>query len=161
MAGKMISRRHRARAALNVVNLSTPLGLLLAAAARAELRDGGDGLILAERYRFRFPQAGAFTVGNVVLIPQGSLADLCQRHPEVLAHEAAHSWQYAACLGLPFIPLYLIASGWSWLRTGDVAAANFFEQRADLERGGYRELPHNNAGLRRIFAGRPTKRNGS
>lgn len=141
-----------ARAVLNVLNLSTPLGLLIALAARARISRGAAGLILAEHYRLAIPKAGAFTVGNVVLLPGGSLADLTERFPDVLGHEAAHAWQYAACLGLPFFPLYLLASGWSWLRTGDVAADNTFERLAGLTAGGYAELPLNNAGLRRIVS---------
>lgn len=143
---------HVLRAVLNAINLSTALGLLLAAAGRSRLRGGGSGLVLAEHYRLPLPQRGAFTVGNVVLFPRGTLDELRQHYPEVLTHEAAHAWQYAACLGLPFLPLYTLASGWSWLRTGDAASANFFERAAGLGRGGYVERPRNNAGLTRAAA---------
>ncbi len=37
--------------------------------------------------------------------------------------------------------VYGVAAGWSWLRTGDVASGNVFEQRAGLAEGGYRERP--------------------
>lgn len=141
---------HVARAVLNAVNLSTPVGLLVGAAGRSQFRGGGQGLVLAENGRLGPRRAGGFTIGNVVVVPRKTLADLEQHTPDVLAHEAAHAWQYAACLGLPFLPLYALASGWSWLRTGDVAAANVFETTAGLARGGYLPRPKDNAGLARI-----------
>lgn len=143
---------HVLRTVLNAANLSTVLGLLLAVAGRSHLRGGGNGLVLAEHYRLPLPQRGAFTVGNVVLFPGGTLDELQQRYPEVLTHEAAHAWQYAACLGLPFLPLYALASGWSWLRTGDPASANVFERAANLTRGGYVEHPRTNAGFAQAAA---------
>lgn len=130
-----------ARAAANVVNLSTPLGLAIASLGRAKLRRGPHGLFIAEGYRLSFPIAGAFTVGNVVIVPHGTLAGLESRTPKVLRHEDAHAWQYAYCFGLPFLPAYGIAMAWSQLRTGDRAAANFFEVQADLSDGGYQALP--------------------
>jgi hypothetical protein len=149
------------RVVLNVANVSTPVGLLLAASGRCRLRGGGDGLILAEGYRLPLPRRGAFTVGNVVLVPGGTLDQVQERAPEVLTHEDAHAWQYAACLGLPFFALYAIASGWSWLRTGDPASANIFERSAGLARGGYQEQPRTNVGLHKITSafgrGRPSR----
>src|SRR3954447_25776516 len=50
----------------NLVNLSTPLGLLVALVGRAEIHRGPRGLFLAEHYRLTFPVAGAFTIGNVI-----------------------------------------------------------------------------------------------
>ncbi|MCC6497839.1 MAG: hypothetical protein IT193_16425, partial [Propionibacteriaceae bacterium] len=76
--------------------------------------------------------------------------ELESRHPGTLAHEAAHTWQYFGFIGLPFLPLYALASGWSWLRTGDPASANWFERRAGLARGGYVERPADNAGFRKL-----------
>lgn len=124
----------------NVINLSTPIGLAIALVAKAKLRPGPRGLILAEHYTFAFPVAGAFTVGNVVLT-RSTFAELTARFPEVLDHEDAHAWQYLLCLGLPFLPAYLAGSAWSWLRTGDLAARNPFERRAGLHRGGYADVP--------------------
>lgn len=123
----------------NWCNLSTPLGLVLALATCPRLRFR-DGLIWGESSRIPLP-AGAITVGSVVLIPRQTLADLERGNPQVAAHEAQHAWQYAYCLGLPFIPIYLAMMGWSWLRTGDRAAACFFEVQAGLEAGGYRAVP--------------------
>ena len=78
------------------------------------------------------------------------MADLELRHPGTMAHEAAHAWQYFAFLGLPFLPLYALASAWSWLRTGDPASRNPFERGAGLVRGGYSERPVTNLGFKRI-----------
>lgn len=131
----------RVRAVANWVNLSTPLGLLLARLGRADLRRTPGGLWVAERHGLRFPDAGAFTVGNVVLVKNRSLAELEALFPDVLEHEAGHASQWACCLGLPFLPLYLLANAYSWARTGTVHSANFFEVRADLAKGGYQRSP--------------------
>ncbi len=144
-----LSRAQRLRRAGNRVNLSTPLGLLIAAVGAARRRPGPNGLTLAEGYAIPFPPAGAFTVGNVVITPL-TFAALTARQPEVMEHEDAHAWQYLWCGGLPFLPLYALAAGWSWLRTGDVASANPFERAAGLARGGYREASVNNAGFRTL-----------
>jgi hypothetical protein len=125
----------RLRQIANVLNGSTPLGLLLAGAARTPVRRGPRGLLIATGYRWRLPFAGAFTVGNVVLFragPERALAD-----PVLLRHEEHHSSQYAWCLGAPFLALYFLAAGWSVLRTGNPGSANFFERQAGLQSGGY------------------------
>ena len=57
-------------------------------------------------------------------------------NPVLLGHEERHSTQYAWCLGLPFLPLYFLAAGWS-LRTGNPGIANVFERHAGLQAGGY------------------------
>ncbi len=142
---------HRIRRVGNLINLSTPLGLLIAAIGSARRRPGPSGLTLAEGYRVRFPPAGAFTVGNVVISPL-TFATLTARQPEVMEHEDVHAWQYFWCGGLAFLPLYLLAVGWSWLRTGDPASRNPFERAAGLARGGYREAPVSNAGLAYLAA---------
>ncbi|HLT62426.1 MAG TPA: hypothetical protein VK020_14600 [Microlunatus sp.] len=125
--------RHRVRQVGNLVNLSTPLGLLTAAIGRAKVRSGPRGLLLAEGYRPGFPIATAFTIGNV-LIHRG---DWDTAPESLLGHEEVHSWQWFCCLGLPFLPAYLICTGWSMLRTGNRATGNFFERQAGLEAGGY------------------------
>lgn len=125
----------RARAAVNTLNLSTPLGLVLARLGGATVRRGTRGLFLAEGYRFRFPVAGAFTVGNVVTTAS-TIDDLRRRHPDVLAHEDRHAWQW--CVSGPlFLPLYLVGAAWSWARTGNPAVRNVFERDAGLVSGGY------------------------
>lgn len=145
----MVSRAEHVRRVGNLVNGSSLLGLAVARLGRTTLRPGERGLLLAEGYRFDFPRAGAFTVGNVI-VTAGDFRGLVEVHPDVMDHENAHAWQYFWCGGLPFLPLYLAAAGWSWLRTGDPASANFFERRAGLLRGGYHQAPTNNAGFRRL-----------
>lgn len=127
---------YRVKAVANLVTLSTPFGLAVAAIGRARRRPGPRGLVLAEHYRLPFPIATAFTVGNV-LITGSDWDTLRAGNPDLLLHEERHSWQWMACLGLPFLPLYVAAMGWSVLRTGDRASANPFEVDAGLERGGY------------------------
>jgi hypothetical protein len=129
----------RGRRLGNLLNLSTPLGVLLARAGRARIRGGPHGLLLAENVRLPFPDAGALTIGDVVLTT-GRFADLVGRLPRVLDHEARHADQWLRWGGLPFIPAYLLGAGWSLLRTGDRAAANPFERAAGLGDGGYAEV---------------------
>ena len=125
----------RARQAANLANGSTLLGLAVAGAARTRLQRGPRGLVLAAGYGWPLPVAGAFTLGNVVLCrcPAEAMLD----RPELLGHEEKHCSQYAWCLGLPFIPLYLLAAGWSMLRTGNPGTGHVFERRAGLLAGGY------------------------
>lgn len=147
-----LTTAQRIRAVANVVNLTTPLGLGMSAIGRARLRRGPRGLILAEHYGLPFPRAGAFTVGNVVVTAR-TLEELTARCPGTLDHEDTHAWQYAATLGLPFLPLYGLSSLWSWLRTGDWASGNVFERQAGLAKGGYTLRPVTNAGFRALAAG--------
>jgi hypothetical protein len=125
----------RLRRAANLLNGSTLAGLAVALAARTRISRGPRGLIIAAGYRWRLPFAGAYTLGNVVLC-RSTAADLLSR-PALLGHEERHCSQYAWCLGLPFILLYLAAAGWSVLRTGNPGTANIFERRAGLAAGGY------------------------
>ncbi|MER7501931.1 hypothetical protein AB0L05_01645 [Nonomuraea pusilla] len=126
-----MERRFRLRRAVNYVNLATPLGLLIAAVGGAERRPGPDGLILAYGYRYRFPIAGAFTVGNVVLTRAPALNE------RLVRHEARHATQWAWCAGLPMLPLYLLAMLASVLVCGHQASYNVFERLAGLDDGGY------------------------
>ena len=125
----------RVKAVVNALNGSTALGLLVAAAGRARLSRGPRGLVIAGGYGFRFPMAGAFTVGNVVLTRHDA-AWLTERE-RTLLHEERHSWQYVVTLGLPMLPLYGAAAAWSYLRGGDWSTYNVFETRAGLADGGY------------------------
>lgn len=125
----------RLRQLANLLNASTPLGLLLAACARTGLRPGPRGLLLAAGYRWRLPFAAAFTVGNVVIFRAGAAEAM--GNPELLGHEDRHATQYAWCLGVPFLPLYFLAAAWSLVRTGNPGSANFFERHAGLQAGGY------------------------
>lgn len=143
----------RVRQLCNAANLSTVLGLVGALGAGCRIERGPDGLILAHGYRWSFPDGGAFTVGNVVFFrPHTRIT------PVLLAHEARHATQWAWCLGLPFLPLYGLAVGWSLLRTGDTASRNVFERGAGLQAGGYVERPVRWPGRDRrgqVSAGRP------
>jgi hypothetical protein len=139
-----VTPAHRLRQVINVINLSTPLGLLIAGAARARLVRGPDGLLIGFGYGLTLPRNSAFTVGNVVLL-RGDESVLARR-PTLLAHEARHASQYAVCIGPLMWPLYGLAAGWSWVCTGDPASRNVFERRAGLADGGYQERP-----VRRIF----------
>lgn len=135
-----MDRRYRFRRVVNYVNLTTPLGLLIAAAGGARRQPGPDGLVLAYGYRYRFPAAGAFTVGNVVLTRRDALSD------RLVRHEGRHATQWAWCAGLPMLPLYLLAMLVSLAVCGDQASYNPFERLADLDDGGY---PRNAARWRR------------
>jgi hypothetical protein len=121
----------------NVVNLSTLAGVLVGLIGRARFSRGPRGLIFATRYKLGFPIANAFTMGNTVLT-KNDRAWLDSR-PALVKHEERHSWQYLCLVGLPLLPLYVVAAGWSWLRTGDVASRNPFERLAGLVDGGYVE----------------------
>lgn len=151
-----MKRAHRVRQVVNAVNLSTGLGLLLAATgtrgARGarRVRRGPDGLLVAAGYRLPFPVASAFTVGNVVLVRD---ADGLADGSRLLRHEARHSTQYAWCLGPVMLPLYGACAGASMLLCGDWASYNPFERLAGLADGGYRRRPLRPF-LRRPFAGR-------
>lgn len=139
-----VETRWRVRQVVNVVNLSTPVGLLVAVAGRATVRRGPDGLLLARGFRLgpvRVP-APAFTVGNVVIVrrpddPERPYDDALARRPTMLAHESRHASQYACCLGPVMLPLYAVAALWSMLRCGDPSSYNVFEVRAGLADGGY------------------------
>ncbi|MHA7210494.1 eCIS core domain-containing protein [Arthrobacter sp. MDT1-65] len=126
---------------LNWINLSTPCGLALAALSGCRVTAGPRGILLAEGYRRRLPKARAFTVGSVVLLRGTVPHDPPAGFTRLLEHEARHTGQYAACLGLPFLPAYLAAAAYSLLRTGDPASRNLFERGAGLSDGGYRERP--------------------
>ncbi len=120
---------YRVRQLVNAVNLSTLAGLLIAKLSGAQLIRGRDGIVLAVGARGRFPDARAFTVGNVVVLR-------VEPDDDLLRHESHHSTQWAWCVVL-FLPLYLLAVAWSYARAGDHWSRNWFEQRAGLESGGY------------------------
>lgn len=124
------------RSAANLCNGSTLLGLLLGWAACGRWRRWGH-LIVVDHVRLPWVTASAMTVGSVVLVQRRSLEETVGRIPRLLQHEDEHAWQYAYCAGLPFLPLYLVATLWSLWRTGDRAQANCFEVQAGLESGGY------------------------
>jgi hypothetical protein len=128
----------RVRRVVNVLNLSTPLGLVVGVLGGGRIERGPHGLLLARGYRSRIPapHAPAVTIGDVVLLRADE--ELLARRPMLLAHEARHATQYAFWIGpFGFVPAYLAASAWSWMRTRDFALGNVFEVRAGLVDGGY------------------------
>lgn len=130
--------RYRLRAVVNWLTLGTPLGLALAKATKCDVRSGPRQLHHAVGYQPSFPQAQAFTIGNVIIVRHPALLE----REALMAHEERHATQWAACLGVIGFPLlYGAAMGWSWLRTGDHFSRNVFERRADLTAGGYIERP--------------------
>jgi hypothetical protein len=124
----------------NMVNLTTPIGLLVAIIGGARIRRGPRGLFIGEGYRLKFPVASAFTIGSV-LTTSSAWPELLRGNPLLLDHEERHTWQYLCCIGLPFYPAYGVCLVWSVLRTGDRAARNFFERNAGLVSGGYPDKP--------------------
>jgi hypothetical protein len=130
---------YRVRLLANLVNGSTVTGVLVAAAGRARLARGHDGLLIGAGYRLPVPVAPAFTVGNVILA-RSDHATLAMM-PPLVAHEARHATQYACCAGLPMLPLYFLSAAVSWGLTGDFGARNVFERRAGLADGGYTDRP--------------------
>jgi hypothetical protein len=130
-----MNRRYRFRRAVNYANLATPLGLLISIIGGAARRPGPNGLILAFGYRYGFPIAGAFTVGNVVLTRRNALDE------RLILHEGRHATQWAWCAGLPMLPLYLLAMLVSMIVCGHQASYNIFERLADLDDGGYPRAP--------------------
>ena len=131
-------QRWQVRRVANALNGSTLLGLGTALVTRARLSSGPRGLLLATGARLPTRGTAALTIGDVVLTRHEEAWLL--RQPRLLAHEERHAWQYVACLGLPLLPLYAVAAGWSWLRGGDAAVHNPFERLAGLEDGGYSTL---------------------
>jgi hypothetical protein len=126
------------RRVVNWVNLSTPLGLLVAWAGRCTIEPGPHGVLIARGYRWAVPPVAgrAITIGDVVLLGLDDV-QLAAR-PHLLTHEARHSGQWARWLGpLGFLPAYGLASAWSWWISGDPALRNHFEHRAGLVDGGY------------------------
>jgi hypothetical protein len=131
-------QRWRLRQATNLLNGSTVLGLAVATVGGARLTGTPDGLWLATEARLPLRGARALTLGDVVLTRRDE--HWLRGQPALLAHEGRHAWQYVACLGLPMLPLYVVAAGWSWARGGDPATHNPFERLAGLADGGYPTL---------------------
>jgi hypothetical protein len=124
---------------VNTLNLTTLTGVLVGLIGRARFSRGPRGLFYATGYRLKFPVAGAFTIGNMILTKHDRA--YFDEQPILIKHEERHSWQYFCLIGLPMLPLYVLAAGWSLLRTGDPSSRNIFERLASLKDGGYTERP--------------------
>lgn len=135
--------RYRLRSIANWVNLSTPAGLAVARVGAGRPRRARAGMWLVHGYRLPVPPAPAFTLGSVVLLraplPGPGLDPVGSVSRRLLDHEERHTTQYAWCGGVLMPAVYGVAAGWSWVRTGDFASRNVFEQRAGLADGGYTE----------------------
>ena len=129
------TRWTRLRTVLNWLNLSTPLGLGLARLGGARPERHGRGTWLAGGYRWRFPVAGAFTVGSVVISTHDHA--WLRARPVLLQHEDRHVTQSAWLVGPVMLPFYVVAAGVSWVVAGDHASWNPFERLAGLADGGY------------------------
>lgn len=127
-------------AAVNWANGTTVFGLAVARATRCTI-SRRDCCFQASGYPYRYPLAGAFTIGSVVVTRH-------ELDARVWSHEVAHVRQYAWC-GPMFLPLYGLAAGWSWVRCGDWWSHNVFERRAGLAAGGYVQRPLRLVGRRR------------
>ncbi|MEV8374866.1 hypothetical protein AB0P21_19165 [Kribbella sp. NPDC056861] len=124
---------------VNVVNLSTPAGVIVGLIGRAKFSRGPRGLFYATGYKLNFPVASAFTIGNLILSKHDR--EYFDARPVLVQHEERHSWQYFCLLGLPMFPLYVLGVVWSWCRTGCPASRNPFERLAGLDDGNYTEYP--------------------
>jgi hypothetical protein len=124
---------------VNTLNLSTVAGAAVGLVGRARFSRGPRGLFYATGYRLGFPIASAFTIGNLILTKHDRT--YFDEQPVLVKHEERHSWQYFCLIGLPMLPLYVLAAAWSWCRTGDPASRNLFERLANLKDGNYVERP--------------------
>jgi hypothetical protein len=128
------------RTALNWINFTTLVGLVIAVVGRSRLRAGPGGLVVAGDYRLPVPKQTCLTMGNLVICRRSADWLLSEQHAELLGHETRHATQYAI-FGPFFWPLYGLASLWSWLVTGGYGAHNVFERWAGLAAGGYANRP--------------------
>ncbi|MCC9206220.1 hypothetical protein [Arthrobacter sp. zg-Y769] len=139
---------------INVLNLSTPAGLMLARLTGCRTLPGPQKTTLVEGYPLSLPRAAAFTVGNVVFYRSSSARRIHAPDSPLLRHEIRHSSQYAL-LGPFFLPAYFAASALSRAFAGDPASANPFERLAGLRDGGYHPGPGRQR--RRTRAPRPDR----
>ncbi|KAA1394369.1 hypothetical protein [Aeromicrobium ginsengisoli] len=129
------TRWTRVRTVLNWINLSTPLGLLIARIGGASITRRGRGTYLATGYRFGFPVASAFTIGSVIASKHD--LDWVRARPVLLQHEDRHCTQYAFVLGVVMLPFYFLCVGISYAIAGDHSSYNPFERLANLADGNY------------------------
>jgi hypothetical protein len=120
---------------VNLLNLSTLLGLLVAWIGGTTSHRRGRGTFVCTGYRFGFPVASAFTIGNVIITKHD--LDWAVDRPILLQHEDRHCTQYAFLVGPVMLPLYFVSVGVSYLLAGDHSSYNPFERLAGLADGGY------------------------
>ncbi|MCW2831306.1 MAG: hypothetical protein JWP31_1998 [Aeromicrobium sp.] len=129
------TRWTRVRTIVNWLNLSTPLGMLVARVGGATLARRGRGTWVATGYRHGFPVASAFTIGSVIISRHG--ADYFAERPLLLRHEDRHCTQYAYALGVAMLPIYGVCVVVSYVIAGDHSSYNPFERLAGLADGNY------------------------
>ncbi|MGA9100663.1 hypothetical protein [Aeromicrobium sp.] len=125
----------RLRTVVNWINLSTVLGLLVARFGGATRHRRGRGTVVCVGYRYGFPVASAFTIGNVIITKHD--LDWMEDRPVLLQHEDRHCTQYAFLVGPVMLPLYFLSVGISYALAGDHSSFNPFERLAGLADGGY------------------------
>ena len=111
------------------------LGLLVARFGGATRHRRGRGTVVCVGYRYGFPVASAFTIGNVIITKHD--LDWMEDRPVLLQHEDRHCTQYAFLVGPVMLPLYFLSVGISYALAGDHSSFNPFERLAGLADGGY------------------------
>jgi hypothetical protein len=131
------------RQKLNKLNLSTPLGLLIAKIIGGTTIQKENGIYLNYGRKGKYIKADAMAIGDVVLVKQVKGCKLCESgsphdlSDSLLRHELIHSEQYAKFGGIIFLALYLLYSIKSFLIYKNTWQDNIFEIQAGLEDGGY------------------------
>ena len=133
------SKRQR----LNRINLSTPLGLLIAKIFGGATIQLNNGIYVNYGRKGKYNNSWAITIGDVILTKTDKNCKLCQsgKHHDLsnalLRHELVHSEQYAKFGGLIFLALYLFASIKSFIIYRNRWQGNIYEIQAGLQDGGY------------------------
>jgi hypothetical protein len=113
---------------------NTLLGLLLVpptllSGGRAAVVDGVlevHGALVAALLRYAIPLPGgaaAMTLGHVVIARDRQVLEATRTHERVHVRQCER-W------GPAFIPAYLVAGAWAWLRGDDAYHGNYFEREA-------------------------------
>lgn len=132
-------KRHR----LNRLNLSTPLGLLIAKIIGGTTIHYKNKIYINYGRKGKYIKANAITIGDVILAKKAKGCKLCESgNPHdlsnaILRHELKHSEQFAKFGGIIFLALYLFASIKSYIIYKNVWQGNIYEIQAGLEDGGY------------------------
>ncbi|WP_438035955.1 DNRLRE domain-containing protein [Sorangium sp. So ce204] len=110
--------------------LATVLNILTPGASTRPVWNNGDPIILLTNspWVIRDSNAG-LTLGHVVILKRDEVTN-----QETYEHELAHVIQHDI-VGAAYLPLHIIGQGYSYLMTGDYAAANF------MERGPHKKPP--------------------
>ena len=131
------------RQRLNRLNLSTPLGLLIAKIIGGTTIQLENGLYMNYGRKGKYKKAEVITVGDVLLVTFNKDCLHCQQKdlydlsPNLLRHELKHSEQFAKFAGIIFLALYLFASIKSYIQYKNFWQGNIFEIQAGLVDGNY------------------------